>query len=471
MVVTYAGTGSDAEDGTLPGTAFTWQVDFLHDTHSHPFVAARSGATSGTFTIPTTGETSANVRYRIFLTVRDSQGLVHQTFRDILPQKVTLSLASSPPGLQLRLDGQPVTTPHSFESVVGIVRNLSAPSPQTLNGTAYEFVSWSSGRPATHDVATPSTNSTYTVTYRAAVGSTGNGLTGAYFNNTDFTNLKITRVDPVVDFAWSYGAPHSSMSPDTFSVRWTGQIEAPSSETFTFYTQSNDGVRLWIDGQLLIDNWTNHALTENRAAFALVAGRRYSVRLEFYEATGTATARLLWSSSSTPKAVVPAGRLFPDPAGSAAAIRVNFQTAAAPVPAGYLRDAGAVFGDRGNGYVYGWNADNAAQTRDRNAANSPDQRYDTLVYMQRPANPNATWEIALANATYRVRIVAGDPSYFGYGVAIAAEGVLAVSGTTTSAVRWLEGTVTVTVADGKLTIGNASSTTANEICFVEITRE
>src|SRR4051812_4184992 len=68
MVVNYAGSGTDPEDGTLPASAFTWRVDFQHDTHSHPFIAPTTGAKSGSFTIPTTGETSANVWYRIFLT-------------------------------------------------------------------------------------------------------------------------------------------------------------------------------------------------------------------------------------------------------------------------------------------------------------------------------------------------------------------------------------------------------------------
>jgi hypothetical protein len=75
QVITYSGTGTDPEDGTLPASAFTWKVDFHHDTHSHPFLPSTSGATGGTFTIPTIGETSANVWYRIYLTVRDAGGL------------------------------------------------------------------------------------------------------------------------------------------------------------------------------------------------------------------------------------------------------------------------------------------------------------------------------------------------------------------------------------------------------------
>ena len=102
----------------------------------HPFLASTTGATGGSFTIPTLGETAANVWYRITLTVRDAGGLTHTTQRDILPRIARLTLATNPAGLQLRLDGQPVATPLSFDSVVGIVRNLEAITPQTSGGTA-----------------------------------------------------------------------------------------------------------------------------------------------------------------------------------------------------------------------------------------------------------------------------------------------------------------------------------------------
>jgi len=113
-VIVYAGNATDPEDGTLPASAFTWQVDFHHDTHTHPFIPPTTGASSGSFTIPTMGETSANVWYRIHLTVSDSRGMTHTTFRDVLPRVVRLTVATSPASLQLKLDGQPVATPFSF---------------------------------------------------------------------------------------------------------------------------------------------------------------------------------------------------------------------------------------------------------------------------------------------------------------------------------------------------------------------
>ena len=461
-VIAYTGTATDPEDGTLPPSAFTWKVDFHHDTHLHPFVPPTTGSRTGSFSIPRTGETSANVWYRIHLTVRDSGGLTRSIARDILPRKVRVTLASSPAGLQLKLDGQPVATPMSFDGVVGITRTLEAATPQTSGGVTYGFASWSDGGAARHDIATPAANTTYLATYGASGGSTGTGLSATYFNNVDFTGTAVSRIDSTVNFSWGSGSPATTIGPDTFSARWVGQVEAQFTDTYTFYTRSDDGVRLWVNGRALVNDWTNHGVTENSGRISLVAGRRYDIRMEFYENGGAATARLLWSSASTPKAVVPSTRLYSQ------AIRINFQTGSAPVPAGYLPDAGLAFASRGNGHTYGWKANNTAQMRDRNASNSPDQRYDTLAYMRRPGNPDATWEIALSNGSYRVRIVAGDPSYFDTTIRIAAEGVLTVSGTTTSAQRWLDATSTVTVADGRLTIHNAAGAAVNEICFVEI---
>ncbi len=126
-----------------------------------------TGSKTGSFTIPTVGETSANVFYRIILTVKDSEGLTHTTTRDVRPRKVALTLASSPPGLQLKLDGQPVTAPISVQSVVGMRRSLGVVSPQTVGGVAYQFSSWSDGGAASHTIITPAVNTTYTAKFVA----------------------------------------------------------------------------------------------------------------------------------------------------------------------------------------------------------------------------------------------------------------------------------------------------------------
>jgi glucose/arabinose dehydrogenase len=164
-VIHYAGTGNDAEDGVLPASAFTWWVDFHHNTHTHPFIPPITGSKSGSFTIPVSGETSANVFYRIHLRVRDSAGITRTVTRDVLPRKTTVTLATDPSGLQLRLDDQPVTTPYSFVGVEGIQRKLEAVSPQGSSGASWVFSSWSDGGARIHTIRTPVANTTYTARF------------------------------------------------------------------------------------------------------------------------------------------------------------------------------------------------------------------------------------------------------------------------------------------------------------------
>ena len=148
----------------MPPSAFTWWVNLHHDSHVHPHVLPVTGSRTGSFTIPVSGETSANVFYRIHLRVRDSGGLTRSVSRDIRPRKRTVTLATNPAGLQLRLDGQPVSTPHSFVGVVGIQRKIEAVSPQGAAGN-WVFASWSDGGARIHTISTPTANTTYTARF------------------------------------------------------------------------------------------------------------------------------------------------------------------------------------------------------------------------------------------------------------------------------------------------------------------
>ena len=167
--INYAGAGTDAQDGALAAGRFTWQVDLHHATHTHPFIPATSGATSGSFVVPNTGETSANVWYRIYLTVQDSGGLTHTVYRDVTPRTSQIALATVRAGLQVTVDGQPFTAPYTFSSVVGMQRSIGTSSPQTITAAPWTFQSWSDAGAMTHTVTTPASNTTYTATFKAQV--------------------------------------------------------------------------------------------------------------------------------------------------------------------------------------------------------------------------------------------------------------------------------------------------------------
>ncbi|MHC4511505.1 MAG: discoidin domain-containing protein, partial [Planctomycetota bacterium] len=155
---------------------------------------------------------------------------------------------------------------------------------------------------------------------------------------------------------------------------------------------------------------------------------------------------------------------------SAQEVSINFQSQGAPIPEGYLPDYGEVFGDRGNGFSYGWDVDATGATRDRNNAGAPDQRYDTVNHLQpNRTDPERTWEIALANGSYNLFIVCGDPSYADSINTLDVEGTVLTDPDGED--NFDEYTVAVVVSDGRLTIKQApdSRTTYAKLCFVDIT--
>jgi len=170
QTITYAATATDAEDGPLPGSAFTWRIDFHHDTHIHPFLPPTTGATGGSFVVPTTGHTETNVWFRIHLTVTDSDGMQYSLYRDVVPRVVQLTLTTVPVGRPLLLDSQPITTPLVTPSIEGIVRNIEAQS-HSDGPVVYTFTGWSDGGAPRHDIVTPGANAVYTATFGTATAA------------------------------------------------------------------------------------------------------------------------------------------------------------------------------------------------------------------------------------------------------------------------------------------------------------
>ena len=138
----------------------------------------------------------------------------------------------------------------------------------------------------------------------------GNGLRADYFDDSNFTGTTSTRIDRQINFNWGSGAPVSGFGADTFSARWTGEVQAQYSQTYTFYARADDGVRVWVNNQLLIDAWKDQGPTEYSKTIALKAGTRYPIKVEYYENIGGAVMQLSWSSLSTSKQIVPATQLY-----------------------------------------------------------------------------------------------------------------------------------------------------------------
>ena len=154
-------------------------------------------------------------------------------------------------------------------------------------------------------------NTGATVESLQAIQGKGTGLTGEYFDNKDLTGLKVTRKDTTINFDWDDGSPDSTIGSDTFSVRWTGYVEPKYTETYTFYTLTDDGVRLWVDNKLLINKWSDQNAAEHSATINLESGKKYNIKMEYYENQLNAVATLMWSSKRQPKEIVPKTQLYP----------------------------------------------------------------------------------------------------------------------------------------------------------------
>ncbi|HTH46998.1 MAG TPA: PA14 domain-containing protein [Candidatus Limnocylindria bacterium] len=210
---------------------------------------------------------------------------------------IQVTLSDPTPGTELRYttDG---TSPTAASTLYG--------GPLTLTDTtALRVRAFKAGYADSEVVTATFFNS-------SSVG-TGKGLQGEYFSNQAKTfngPPTLVRTDSTVNFDWGSGSPDPKISADTFTVRWTGQVQAQFSETYTFTTTSDDGVRLYVNGQLIIDEWIDQGPTDWTGSIALQAGKFYDIRMEYYENGGGAVAKLAWSSPSTSQTIIPTSQLY-----------------------------------------------------------------------------------------------------------------------------------------------------------------
>ena len=141
----------------------------------------------------------------------------------------------------------------------------------------------------------------------------GSGLKAQYYDALEFVGTPVTQTDPQINFDWMAGSPTPGIAPETFSVRWSGNILIPYGEEYTFYVTSDDGVRLWVKGQSLVSQWNEHNSTEYSAKITLEGSKRYPVRLEYFENGGVASVKLEWSSPTVSRQVIPTKYLYPAP--------------------------------------------------------------------------------------------------------------------------------------------------------------
>jgi len=308
-------TASDPEDGAAVG--FRWEIQRLHNDHLETEVFVSTSPNPPAFDVPAHGSNGDRISYLFLATVTDRVGASASAR--------SLAVPVSPPPNQ-----PPVALFSVYPSkgspplVIAVDGGVSSDPDGDHLLHKWDFGDGTVGYGPfqTHSYAAPGIRY-ITLTVADSAGATQmateaievlpQGLKGEYFDNSNMTGLVLTRIDSTVDFDWGTGSPAPAVGADTFSIRWSGQIEPLYGETYTFYALTDDGFRMWIGGVQVINSWIDQSPTERTGTIALQGGVKSPITIEYYENGGGATARLSWSSASQPKQIVPATALSPPP--------------------------------------------------------------------------------------------------------------------------------------------------------------
>jgi len=154
------------------------------------------------------------------------------------------------------------------------------------------------------------------------------GLKGEYFQMPSYEgrafnggSLAFTRVDPQISFDWGTGGPDPRLPGPAFMVRWTGYLHVPAAaaapgQSYRFTLRADDGVRLWVDERLIVDDWNDHQVREDAGDILLVGGATVPLKLEYYQHLGTASIALGWAPAGQTPAPIPAAALAPPGEGN-----------------------------------------------------------------------------------------------------------------------------------------------------------
>ncbi|EHB58540.1 PKD domain containing protein [Mycolicibacterium rhodesiae JS60] len=253
-VITFSGLGTDAEDGTLPDSAYSWSVVFHHADHVHPFRDNIVGPT-GSITIPRSADNIDTTSYILTLTVTDSSGLSTRKSVEVFPNLVTLTVNANDPEASFTIDGIPYKGSHTEQAVVGVERVVAAISPQYVANGQFVYDSWSDGLSQSHTITTPGTNTAYTINYDKFI------TPPAPWQEGDVGHPTI--------------AGYSSYDNGIFTIRGAGgDIWGPTDEFhYVHQTFSGDGTIIArITSQTDTDDWAKSGIMIKESA---TAGAKY----------------------------------------------------------------------------------------------------------------------------------------------------------------------------------------------------
>jgi len=258
---------------------------------------------------------------------------------------------TTPPAVVLSTPASSVTSPFVVnatfsESVTGLLASEFSVTNGTVTALSSAGAAWAATVTPTaagnvtvrlpagmaQDAAgnTNTVSNLITVSYAPVV--TTHGLTGDYYIGKNFEQFSFTRKESTLNHTWGTGSSDPRIPADGFSVRWHGYIIPRYTQIYTIIPVTDDGVRLWVNGQLVVNDWNDHGDTWNNGIIALQAGIPVPVVMEYYENTGGATARLLWECPGQSREVIPQSQWLVNAPGSAPAASPNTVTLLSVIP-------------------------------------------------------------------------------------------------------------------------------------------
>lgn len=289
-VITYNAFANDAAGFDINDAAISTDVILHHNTHTHPFLDNLIGR-ANSFTIPDHGEAASDTWYEIITTATDTNNLSATASITIHPEVVDVAYTSNVPGVGVFVDGVPYASPYNTQAVVNFTREISAaPIAKGTDGNFYQFDHWSDNGAIRHGIRVPHVDTTYTAHYVPAPS-----FVAEYFPNETLTGTPSLVVDePEINHTWEGGSPDPSIPVDQWSARYT-KNQYFAAGRYKFTTATDDGVRLYIDGQRIIDVWQGQNQAHS-ATIDLDSGM-HTIKMEYFEAFGWAHARLNWETT------------------------------------------------------------------------------------------------------------------------------------------------------------------------------
>lgn len=351
--ITLTGKATDGQDGALPGSALSWEVRRHHDEHWHPWFSG-TGATADILgpepeDLPAADGSWLEVR----LTATDSRGLSTTVTRRVDPRKRALTVITEPPGLNVTVNEKTAASPITVTSWPGTIISVAAAGRQVLGGQVYDLTGWSDGGGASHSFTMPDAATTVTASYEApAPGTTG--LRATYYDNVDFTARSRSVVEPALDFRWGGGAP-AGVGADSWSATYEGKLLVPQGGAWKFYTRADDGVRLFIDGTLVISQWTLNLLQPEQSKAITLTPGAHDLRVEYVDRSGGASLQVSWLGPGI-EAKTPIGPAYltPAPARDMPAAQISASPSTGTAPLDVTLSGAGSSDPLGHGLTYVW---------------------------------------------------------------------------------------------------------------------